>query len=565
MTGTRALEGGVVLRCDGFGRIQSVLREEMGLGGRLASGALLPDVFDPGSAEKARALLAEIRDRGVACDWELNLAREDEICLLHVSGTREGPDSLLIVALASPSELEACLDELARINNEHANALRDAMRSIAEGGRAQARRDDQFEQMTRLNSDLATVQRQLSRKNAELSRINEQKNQLLGMAAHDLRNPLGVIQTYSRFLLDEAAGGLEKEHAEFLEAIHASAEFMLHMVEDLLDVSRIGAGKLDLARHPTDLVELTKRVVVLNRVLVQKKGIDLRFAPARTVLELSLDAYKIEQVLNNLLTNAAKFSPPGSPVEVRVSVESPFAIIAVADQGPGIPKEELGRLFRPFGRTSVQSTAGEKSTGLGLAIARRIVEGHGGRIWVESEVGRGSTFRVALPMADPVDVSREPAPAMPKPCPSEAGGAALAAAFPGGPLRILVADDEAVSRALTKRVLERAGHHVTVVGGGEEAVAKVDQGGFDALVLDLEMPGMGGLEAARTIRRAESRRPAEHIAILMLSGHDPAEVGASCLEAGAGACLRKPVSPKDLLAQIETLALPVRDSGASAR
>lgn len=523
MTSPRTSAGGIWLRCDLDGRIEHVLRDEIGLGDRLSPGFDFGALVDPASEEKARAFLDALRAHGAAYDWELNVPLAAEIRLLHFAGAAQADGGLLIVAALSSRDAPACHDELMRINNE-----------------------------------LATIQRELARKNAELSRANQQKNQLLGMAAHDLRNPLGVIQAYSQFLLEEAAPCLEKEQVEFLDAIHASAEFMLRMVEDLLDVSRIDAGKLVLDRKPADVVALVRRVVVLNRVLVEKKRIDLRFEPAEASIEIPLDAHKIEQVLNNLLTNAAKFSPPGSPVEVHIARDGAEVLLSVADRGQGIPAAELDRLFRPFGRTSVQSTAGEKSTGLGLAIARRIVEGHGGRIWVESEVGRGSTFRFTLP----TEASASEPHTVRAPVARE-GATVLAEGSPATPLRgrtlcVLVADDDAVSRSLVARVFERGGHRVVSASGGMEAVAEIKAGAFDAVVLDLEMPDMGGLEATRSIRSIEEQRGCARVPILVLSGHDVAEIAAGCREAGADACLGKPVRPQDLLARLETLVRPPR-------
>jgi signal transduction histidine kinase len=141
-------------------------------------------------------------------------------------------------------------------------------------------------------------------------------------------------------------------------------------------------------------------------VLAAKKHIHLTFdAPDSLDLTLEADGPKLEQVLNNLIGNALKFSPPGAGVEVRLVRDGDRAVVSVRDQGPGIPAAEVGKLFRFFQKTSVRSTGGERSSGLGLAIARKIVEGHGGAIWVETEAGRGSTFSFALPLTAPVDRS----------------------------------------------------------------------------------------------------------------------------------------------------------------
>ncbi|MDV7392846.1 sensor histidine kinase, partial [Arthrospira platensis SPKY1] len=147
---------------------------------------------------------------------------------------------------------------------------------------------------------------------------------------------------------------------------------------------------------PLDLRALVEQNLALNRVLAAKKQMQMIFiAPDSMSLSLEADGPKLEQVLNNLIGNALKFSPPSTCVEVRLTRESDRAVVSVRDQGPGIPAEEVSKLFRFFQKTSVRSTGGERSSGLGLAIARKIVEGHGGAIWVETESGHGSTFSFA--------------------------------------------------------------------------------------------------------------------------------------------------------------------------
>ncbi len=263
---------------------------------------------------------------------------------------------------------------------------------------AQADRDGRYyDELSQLNNDLANAYRDLAKKSAELSRLNDQKNQLLGMAAHDLRNPLEVILTYSAFLLEEAAPRLDRDQMAFVETIRSSSDFMLHLVEDLLDLAKIESGKLELDLARVDLAELIGGNVARSRVLAAKKGTGIELRIEGAPFPMLIDPPKIEQVLNNLIGNAVKFSPPGSTVEVRLARGDGRVTAAVADQGPGVPPDELDALFRPFERTRVRSTAGEKSTGLGLAIVKRIVEGHRGEIRVENRPEGGSVFLVTLP------------------------------------------------------------------------------------------------------------------------------------------------------------------------
>lgn len=248
---------------------------------------------------------------------------------------------------------------------------------------------------------LACNTRELAEKNRELERLSEQKNHFLGVAAHEFRSPLQFILAYSEFLLKEASDALSDNQTQFLATIHSSSQFLVRLVDDLLDVARIEAGKLDLRVQPTDLVALVRRIVSLYRPLARRRGVEIRFRADSFPL-VTVDPDKIEQVLNNLLSNAVKFSPSNSSVEVSLTEEGDEVILGVRDRGPGIPDEELQKVFQPFETTSARSRNGGKGTGLGMPIAKRIVEGHGGRIWVESELNRGTTFSFSLPIKDDV-------------------------------------------------------------------------------------------------------------------------------------------------------------------
>ena len=255
------------------------------------------------------------------------------------------------------------------------------------------------EALAGLNSELNNAQRELTQRNAELNNAIKEKNQLLGMAAHDLRNPLGIIVGIVDLLGEELAPSLSEENRELLSRVARSAAYMVELIDDMLDFSKIDAGRLDLHRLPTSIVDLIEQNLAFNSILSNKKGIALRFERTGSLPPpLMLDARRIQQVLNNLISNALKFSHAGTTITVTLHGAANEVTIAVADAGQGIAADELDKLFKPFSSTRTRATANEKSTGLGLAIVRRIVEAHGGHIRVESELGRGSTFFVTLPI-----------------------------------------------------------------------------------------------------------------------------------------------------------------------
>lgn len=391
-------EVGVVLVCDADGMITEVLVDDHEMLGKKVISRSLAAIFDRGSLVKALNFIAEIKSRGAAFDWQLNTAVGDSPTVMNFTGILWN-QGILIVGAKTSDKIEALMDELIQIGNEQINQLRTAIKENTIRGKEKVKLEAElYDELGKLNNELANLQRELSKKNAELEKLNDEKNRFLGMAAHDLRNPLYAIQMYSEFLMSEASSQLSQEHCQFVEIIHSSSQFMLKLVNDLLDVAKIESGKLELDVAPADLVALVEKNVSMNNLLSSRKSITVLAQTNGNIPAVSLDSAKVEQTLNNLISNAVKFSNPGSCVYVELSSTETEVVISVRDEGPGIPEQELGKLFQPFGRISVRSTAGEDSTGLGLAIVKKIVNGHNGRVWVESKLGGGSTFFIALPV-----------------------------------------------------------------------------------------------------------------------------------------------------------------------
>ncbi|MCB2204176.1 response regulator [bacterium] len=248
------------------------------------------------------------------------------------------------------------------------------------------------------NKKLRAVQEEVEKNNDQLKQLNEQKNMLLGMAAHDLRNPLYLIEGYSDFLLKDEKDELSAEQRTILGAIQSSSTYMVQMINDLLDVHKIETGKMEMNVEEADFRELVEASIKRQEFAAGKKGVDISFRPPESAPKVLVDRGRIEQVMSNLLDNAIKFSFKGAVIEVYFQYDENELIFSVRDHGPGIPDKEQSRLFKPFSTTSVKPTGSERSTGLGLAIARDIIEKHQGRIWVESEIGNGSTFSFTLPV-----------------------------------------------------------------------------------------------------------------------------------------------------------------------
>jgi len=228
--------------------------------------------------------------------------------------------------------------------------------------------------------------------------FNDLKNKFLGMAAHDLRSPIAVIKGYADILRDGLLGELGPESKRSIEVISRYCDKMLMLIRDLLDISAIESGHLSLNLRDVDLTAYLKENGQENALLARAKAIELILEIPEDLPRVSMDADRIDQVINNLITNAVKFSDSKSRIVLRAVLSEGSVAISVTDQGQGIPREEISKMFQYFGRTKVLPTAGEKSTGLGLAIAKRMVEAHGGTIGVESQPGQGSIFTFTLPL-----------------------------------------------------------------------------------------------------------------------------------------------------------------------
>ena len=232
----------------------------------------------------------------------------------------------------------------------------------------------------------------------QLSKANAAKSRFLGMAAHDLRNPLASIRGLAEFLRDGVVGTLAADQLDLVNTIHSASQDMLSMVNELLDVATIEAGELKIAPEVVVIAQIVEKAAYLANIEAAKKQTKIVHTSQAPHARINADPSKIRQVIDNLLSNAVKYSPPGSNIAVETAANGQEFSVAVRDQGPGIPESERDRLFKDFGRMSTKPTGGEKSTGLGLAICRKIVDAHHGTITAENLPGGGCVFRFTLPI-----------------------------------------------------------------------------------------------------------------------------------------------------------------------
>jgi len=281
--------------------------------------------------------------------------------------------------------------------------------SLALAGRVNDLRVALVKSLDDLRELNVTLEDRIQERTAELVAANRHKSEFLANMSHELRTPLTAVIGFSEMLLRKVFGGLTEKQAEYLRDIRGSGHHLLALIDDILDLSKIEAGRIELVAAPFDLRGAIDQAVILVRERAGRRRIRLSAAVAAEIGEWSGDVRKVKQVLINLLTNAVKFTPEGGSVTVGASLQSGIVVISVRDTGIGIPAEERESIFDAF-RQARSDGRPQEGTGLGLTLARRLVELHGGRLWVESEVGSGSTFTFTLPGRSPSEVIADRAP-----------------------------------------------------------------------------------------------------------------------------------------------------------
>ena len=365
---------------------------------------------------------------------------------------------------------------------------------------------------------------------------SEAKSALLAMMSHELRTPMNGVLGLAHAL---RGARLEGRHARYLEMIETSGQGLMTILNDILDLSKIEAGKLELDVAPFDLPALAAQIRLLWSETAQAKGIDLALEvdPA-TPAWVAGDAARVRQILLNLVSNALKFTEAGR-VLIRISPgEADEILLSVSDTGIGISAEQQARLFAPFVQGDRSTARRFGGTGLGLAICRDLAALMGGSIAVRSAPGEGSTFTLRLTLR-PVD---GPSPDQSKTCalPSLTG------------LRVLIVDDNTVNQVVACAVLEAAGIEVTAVGDGQAALARLGAERFDMVLMDVHMPVMDGVEAVRRIRAGEGGRV--DIPVVALTADAMVGDAERLLAKGFDDAHPKPIAPARLLATVARLS-----------
>ena len=376
-----------------------------------------------------------------------------------------------------------------------------------------------------------------SRENAE--HANRMKDQFLATLSHELRTPLHAILGWAR-VLAEGAGGPD-DMRRGLETIERNSRLQARLIDDLLDMSRIVSGNIRLEPRDLDLCAMIDAAIAAITPTAHAKGVvvDRDLPPS---CRIQGDPERLHQVFWNLLSNAVKFTPRGGSARVELRTENRFAIVTVSDTGMGIPPHSLERIFEQFHQADATSTRRHGGLGLGLSIARRLAELHGGSIVAESAgEGQGSVFTVRLPLEPAGSAS----PSRPL-SPSDAGGRDGDRDLTS--VRVLVVDDDLDGRDLAGAILRDRGAEVVLSDGYRTALSELDRGSFDVLVCDIAMPGRDGFDVIREVRHLAPDLPA--IALTAFTH----ETEKRALDAGFQVYLTRPVDPWRLVDAVSDLA-----------
>jgi PAS domain S-box-containing protein len=354
----------------------------------------------------------------------------------------------------------------------------------------------------------------LQEKNVELEsarslaeKTNLTKSDFLANMSHELRTPLNSVIGFSEVLQDQMFGQINEKQNEYVNNILTSGRHLLSLINDILDLSKVESGKMELELSTFSLFETVDASLMMLREKAMKGGIEIHLdLDPEADVRIVADQRKLKQILFNLLSNAVKFTPTAGTVNVSAVRDGDFIGITVADTGIGIREEDISKLFQAFTQLESVYTKGFEGTGLGLALTRQLVELHGGRIWVKSELGEGCRFSFTIPLTQAADT--EPPATRPDTVPGSGSGSGNT---------VLVIEDDPLTLAAMENALLRKGYRALRASSGKDGIEMAQRNSPDLIVLDLVMPGMNGFDVADRLRNENS---SANVPILVLTSMD---------------------------------------------
>ncbi|MFL6604950.1 MAG: ATP-binding protein [Steroidobacteraceae bacterium] len=463
---------------------------------------------------------------GVLMLTDAALFQEDIDAILTALSNQPSWSDLPVVLLCQADNISAVSEIIARFTNvtllDRPTSARSLVSAAQTGIRARMRQyqlRDQLDALRRAENALRTADRR--------------KDEFLAMLAHELRNPLAPIRNASEFLTRALPQDAQMQATAGI--VRRQVAQLSRLVDDLLDVSRITQGRVELQKAPVDLATIASQALESVEPIMRQKRHKVFVASNFSTLRVNGDSARLVQCVSNVLNNSAKYTDPGGEVRIELREEGKFGVIAVSDNGVGIPAELLPRIFDLFVQSPRSLDRSQGGLGIGLSLVRRLIDMHGGHVQARSDgPGRGAVFEMRLPLLPycPTSESEAPTPALSR-------------------KRILIVDDNSDAADSLTMLLNLAGHAAEAVYTAGDALSRVNSTAFDAVLLDIGLPDMSGFEVASQIRAVN-----QVIIIVALTGYAQAEDISRSRAAGFDAHLAKPVDLQALMSTVGTLARP---------
>jgi signal transduction histidine kinase/CheY-like chemotaxis protein len=437
------------------------------------------------------------------------------------------PRSMLLLPLSSPQHVIGAMTMARRLVQPFTDVDAALVRVIVSQAAISIENAQLYAAMHGHMSRIEEQNHELEDANVQINEVSRLKSEFLANMSHELRTPLNSILGFSEILKDNLAGALsDEQRVECLEAIHASGEHLLQLINDVLDMSKIEAGRMDLVLEEFAVDSSIREVITVVKSLAGRKNIELSIATEPEDLVVYADKGKFKQVIYNLLSNAIKFTPESGSVfvDTKVREQAGDMLVTVTDTGVGIPAEHIDKIWGEFYMVQGEHQT-QKGTGLGLALVRKLVELHGGQIDVFSEEDKGSTFSFTMPLE---------------------AGAAQGEQQSLSRL-ILLVDDNPSNLELTRMILTAGGYRVEVATDGQEGLLKAKEMKPSLILMDIQLPGMDGLTATRALK---SDPDTAGIKVVALTANAMKGTKEEALQAGCIGYIPKPIDVKRFVRDI---------------